>query len=463
MVQYVLKRLLWLLPTLWFICSLVFFLSKAVPGTCLDWQRGEFGQSISGAPVNSSRRTIQPLVPLFYFSVRSGAEPDTLYRINPETHQFFFKRLALSSGNGPAVSAFYQTLTSLQSNLAQLPEVTVFDKQRFSYQLESIFNLSDTKLIQQALLRLKNQAIARKYPEVYIQKIKVGQQQFKNISNQVNLSGVLIPAVTWHGFNNEYHLWFKNFVRGNLGLSCRNQLSVNQVIAESFGNTFFIYVLSLGLIFFLASELSIWLSKAAQFKSRQIVLTILYSLDSVPLFIIALTLITLLASTSYLNLFPAFGLGPDAIPGVPAYLNWLYQLPYLALPVISLTLASLPQVTGQIYQAIQQLQQRDFVLTAKAKGLPERIVLRRHVWRNALLPVITLFTGFLPALITGAVIIEIIFAIPGMGSLLHQTVQTRDFPVLMGIVLYLGLIKVIAHIIADILYFLADPRIRIQA
>ncbi|RDC65378.1 ABC transporter permease [Adhaeribacter pallidiroseus] len=461
MVQYALKRLLWLIPTLWLICSLVFFLSKAVPGTCLDWQRGEFGQSMSRGLVNNSR-TIQPIKPLFYFSVRSKAEPDTLYRMQPVTHRAFLKRLALLNANWPSVAAFYQTLTLLQNSLVQLPVVTTADKQVLSYQLESVFSLSNKHVIQQALLRIENQAIARHYPKAYIQKIKVGQQQFKNITAQVTVSGVLIPVVAWHGFDNEYHLWFKNFIRGNLGISCRNQLPVNQVIAESFANTFFISVLSLGLIFFLAVELSIWLSKAAQFHSRQIVLAVLYSLDSVPLFIIALTLITLLASTSYLNLFPVFGLGPAAIPDEPTYVTWLYQLPYLALPIISLTLASLPHVTGQIYQAIQQLQQRDFVLTAKAKGLSERVVLRRHVWRNALLPVITLFTGFLPALITGAVIIEIIFAIPGMGNLLHQTVQTRDFPVLTGIVLYLGLIKVVAHIIADILYFLADPRIRIQ-
>ncbi len=461
MVQYVLKRLLWLIPTLWLICSLVFFLSKAVPGTCLDWQRGEFGQSMSRAPVNNSR-AVRPIRPLFYFSVRSAAEPDTLYRVQPEAHQAFLKNLVLTSGNWPAVSAFYQTLVMLQKELVPLPEITTADKQQLNYQLASLFNLSDKLAMQQTLLRIENQIKARPYPGAYVQKVKVGQQQFKNIANQVNWSGVLSPVVAWHGLNNEYHGWFKNFVRGNWGISCRNQLPVNQVIAEAFANTFVITVFSFGFIFFLAAELSIWLSKAAQVKSRQIILSILYSLDSVPLFIIALSLITLLASTSYLSFFPAFGLGPTTVPGVPTYLQWLYQLPYLALPVISLTLASLPHVTGQIYQAMQQLQQRDFVLTAKAKGLPERAILRRHVWRNALLPVITLFTGFLPALITGAVIIEVIFAIPGMGSLLHQTVQTRDFPVLMGIVLYLGLIKVAAHVITDILYFLADPRIRIQ-
>ncbi|MDQ4139488.1 MAG: ABC transporter permease, partial [Bacteroidota bacterium] len=109
------------------------------------------------------------------------------------------------------------------------------------------------------------------------------------------------------------------------------------------------------------------------------------------------------------------------------------------------------------------LQHRDFILTAKAKGLSEKMVLRRHVLRNALLPVITLFTGFLPALVTGAVVIENIFSIPGMGRLLVLTVNARDFPVLLGIVLYLGLIKIGANILADVLYFLADPRIRVQS
>ncbi len=463
MLRYVLKRLLLLLPTLWIICSLVFLLSKAVPGTCLDWQLGEVGQTLRGLGTNNGTTAAEPILPLFYFSLRSGAEPDTLYRVQPESNRLFLKNLVLTYGNWPAIAAFYHTLTALQKELPGVLQVAAANKQQLTRQFQVIFSSSEEKSIRQALLQVKSQAIRQQFPASFNRQIEFGLQQLQAITQQAQPVRILIPAITWHGVNNQYHSWLKTFIQGDLGVSCLDQEPVNKIIAEAFANTFIITGLSLGLIFFLALELSIWLSKSAQFKRRRVVLALLYALDSVPLFITALALLTLFASSTYLNIFPVYGSGLDAAVGVPNYLAWIYRLPYFALPVISLTLANLPYVTGQAYQAVQQLQLRDFVLTAKAKGLSERVVLRRHVWRNAWLPIITLFTGFLPALVTGTVVIEIIYAIPGMGNLLNQAVLARNYPVLMGIVLYLGLIKMASHILADVLYYLADPRIRVPA
>ncbi|QMU30642.1 ABC transporter permease [Adhaeribacter radiodurans] len=463
MLRYVLKRLLLVLPTLWIICSLVFILSKVVPGTCQDWQQGEIGQTLDQVESPGRTNNPEPIVPLFYFSIRSQAEPDTLYRVQPETHRLFLKSLILTYGNWPAIATFYHTLAALEKQLSQIPQLAIPGKQHLTQQLESVFKLTGANQIRQTLVNVEQEARRQLLPIYFISQVKLGQQQVKIIQQQAQPASHLLPAFTWHGTKNQYHAWLKNFILGDLGVSCRDQVPVNEKIAEAFTNTFFITVLSLGLIFFLAFELSIWLSKASQFKWRSVFLTILYALDSVPLFIIALVLLTFFASSAYLPLFPTYGSGRNLAAGIPKIVAWIYQLPYFILPVMSLTLASLPYVTGQIYQAVQHLQQRDFILTARAKGLSERVVLRRHVLRNALLPVITLFTGFLPAVITGAAVIENIYSIPGMGLLLVGTVQARDFPVLTGIVLYLGLIKIGAHILADVFYFLADPRIRVQA
>ncbi|PSR54860.1 hypothetical protein AHMF7605_15790 [Adhaeribacter arboris] len=461
MLRYVLKRLLLVLPTLWIICSLVFLLSKTVSGTCQDWQQGEIGQTFSRLEPARSSNNLEPIVPLFYFSLRSSAEPDTLFRVQPESHRLFLKSFVLTSGNWAAIAAFYQALTTLQKRLQLMPETALTNKQELKQQLESVFTLTEAKQMQQTLEQVERQAKRQQLPTHFIRQLTFAQHQLKNI--QAQPVRALIPALTWHGSNNQYYLWLKAFILGDLGVSCRDQISVNDKIAEAFSNTFFITVLSLGLLFFLAFEISIWLNKASQNKWRRFTLGILYALDSVPLFIMALALLTLLASDAYFNIFPPYGSGRIVASETPSYVTWIYQLPYLALPVISLTIANLPYVTGQIHQAVQQLQNREFILTAKAKGLSESVVLRRHVLRNALLPVITLFTGFLPALVTGSAVIENIFSIPGMGRLLVETVLARDFPVLMGIVLYLGFIKISANILADGFYFLADPRIRVPS
>jgi peptide/nickel transport system permease protein len=103
---------------------------------------------------------------------------------------------------------------------------------------------------------------------------------------------------------------------------------------------------------------------------------------------------------------------------------------------------------------------QDFITTARAKGLSERVVIWKHALRNALLPVITLLGFSLPGLIGGSVIFETIFAIPGMGQLFYQGVMARDYPLVMGILVIGALLTLIGNLLADICYGLADPRIR---
>jgi len=103
---------------------------------------------------------------------------------------------------------------------------------------------------------------------------------------------------------------------------------------------------------------------------------------------------------------------------------------------------------------------QDYVQTARAKGLPEQVVIGKHALRNALLPVVTILGLSLPSLIGGSVIIESIFAIPGMGQLMVQSVFSRDYPVIMGNLVIVATLTLLANLLADIAYGLVDPRIR---
>jgi peptide/nickel transport system permease protein len=105
---------------------------------------------------------------------------------------------------------------------------------------------------------------------------------------------------------------------------------------------------------------------------------------------------------------------------------------------------------------------QDYIMTARAKGLSERDVIYRHALRNALLPAITILGLSIPGLIGGAVIFETIFAIPGMGQLLFMSVMARDYPTIMGILLFSAILTLLGNLIADVSYALADPRIRIS-
>ena len=103
---------------------------------------------------------------------------------------------------------------------------------------------------------------------------------------------------------------------------------------------------------------------------------------------------------------------------------------------------------------------QDYIITARAKGLPERLVIYRHALRNALLPVITFLGLSVPGLIGGSVIFESIFAIPGMGKLFYDGVMARDYPLVMGILVIGAVLTLVGNLLADVAYAVADPRIR---
>jgi peptide/nickel transport system permease protein len=105
---------------------------------------------------------------------------------------------------------------------------------------------------------------------------------------------------------------------------------------------------------------------------------------------------------------------------------------------------------------------QDFVRTARAKGLPNRLVVFRHALRNALIPIITIFALELPGIIAGAVIIESIFSLPGMGQLMFQSLDTKDTPVIMGITFMAAIVTLLSYLAADILYVVVDPRITFE-
>ncbi|MCE1227509.1 MAG: ABC transporter permease [Geobacteraceae bacterium] len=146
--------------------------------------------------------------------------------------------------------------------------------------------------------------------------------------------------------------------------------------------------------------------------------------------------------------------------------SWLGRLwdltKHLILPICVASFGSFAGVSRYMRSAMLQVISQDYITTARAKGLSERVVIWKHALRNALLPLITLLGFSIPGLIGGSVIFETIFAIPGMGQLFYQGVMSRDYPMVMGILVIGAFLTLLGNLIADISYALADPRIRQQ-
>ena len=182
---------------------------------------------------------------------------------------------------------------------------------------------------------------------------------------------------------------------------------------------------------------------------------LLFGLYSLPSFWAALLLQALFCVK--LQWLPLYGVASDSAPG--GWAGFLDRTAHLALPVTCLTYGSLAFYARLVRASVAEARTSDYVLAARARGLTRRQALWRHAFRNALLPLITVLGLVLPGLLSGSVIIERIFAWPGLGRYAFQAVITNDFPAIMGITFVIGIMYVLVNLVVDLLYGWLDPRI----
>jgi peptide/nickel transport system permease protein len=177
-----------------------------------------------------------------------------------------------------------------------------------------------------------------------------------------------------------------------------------------------------------------------------------------------------LANQQYLGWFPVSGLHDSAadamtfLPHTDAAGAWhrgylLDTAWHVALPVLCLVYASFAVLSKQTRASMLDNFNADYVRTAKAKGVPRKDVVLRHVFRNSLLPLITMFVGVFPAMLAGSVVIERIFTVPGMGSLILEAIDLRDREIILANTFMVACVNLLALLLADILYAAADPRV----
>ncbi|HQP55572.1 MAG TPA: ABC transporter permease, partial [Syntrophorhabdus sp.] len=163
----------------------------------------------------------------------------------------------------------------------------------------------------------------------------------------------------------------------------------------------------------------------------------------------------------YLELLPISGLKSFNYSEMTPLEKLWDLMSHLILPIGISAFGGLAGISRYMKNSLLEVLRQEYITTARAKGLPEHIVIRKHALRNALLPVITILGLSVPGLIGGSVIFESIFSIPGMGQLFYMSVMARDYPTIMGILVIGAFLTLIGNLLADIMYGVADPRIRI--
>jgi peptide/nickel transport system permease protein len=254
-------------------------------------------------------------------------------------------------------------------------------------------------------------------------------------------------------------LYMYNVLQGDLGISYRYLEPVSKLILERIPTTLMITVPSIILGFIIGTLLATISANRAGSILDSFLSTFAMVFHSVPLFWLGIVLINVFSVN--LKLVPATGMVSAQLMGkTGSFEYYLDIVKHAILPVTTLTLGVFPAYFRLTKSVVMDQLTEDYVLTLQAMGLPKFKILYKHVLRNALLPAITLLGLQLGFAFAGAAIIENVFAWPGIGGLMLNAISARDYPLIMGIFLFVTTMVIVANILVDIVYGYLDPRIR---
>ena len=256
----------------------------------------------------------------------------------------------------------------------------------------------------------------------------------------------------------QYGRWIKDFVQGDFGKSTRYKIPVSELIIQKIPNTLFLALVSLVITYILAFAMGMYAGRKPYTLGDNLIAVFNYAGLAIPSFVAGVFAIYFFAFG--LDWFPFAGsVDIEISKGTPAY--WLSKIHHVFLPAVVLGIFATAQYTQFLRNDLIENSRRDFVRTARAKGTPMSRIYNVHILRNSIIPLIT-FLGFdIASLLGGAIIIEKIFTYPGIGLLFLDSVGNRDIPTMMAITMMLSFLVLFGNLLADILYGVVDPRIRL--
>lgn len=414
-------------------------------------------------------------LPVFYLKITHLADIDTLQCIPSSTDRKFIQQLLLRNGNAFAVMHYYQALKEwifYHTNSLQNSNDTIYSKlsQNILASSVSLLNTWDIEMIQTQLKNIQHLVYSSAANEELKQKYSQLQTAFETMITRAQPWKTWIPSVRFYA-NNRFHRWLfgdrktnKGIMRGDFGYSWYNQRAVLPYLLPKLGWSALLTFISVCLAYLAAVPLGLLAAQKHHSIFDKLLQFLLMSLFSIPSFLASILLLRLFSNPDVFNWFPTNGIAPTGgfQPEHGFFYRIIQTLPYLVLPIIAYSYGAVVFLTKLTREQLLQEEKKAYAITAFAKGLTKKLVFQRHLLRNSLLPLITVFSQVFPAAVAGSVVIESIFAIPGMGLETLQAVYQLNYPILAAILVISGLFTITGYLIADILYVWADPRIRFE-
>ena len=270
--------------------------------------------------------------------------------------------------------------------------------------------------------------------------------------------GIITGYLRWWGLAPDYSGQLNGLLQGNFGISFKYKEPVLNVIKDNMGVSFFIALIATFFEFMIAVPLGIT-AATHQYSFRDYVVTILVMVGiSLPSFFFGQVLKSILALE--LGWFPASG-WIDATQTLSAGQLLLDYARYAFIPILTVVILSIGGRMRMTRTNMLEVLNSDYIRTARAKGLKERVVIYKHAFRNTLIPLVTSLAGLLPSLFSGAIITAQVFALPGIGNIAFQAMSAGDIPFIMGYNMFLAILSVLGVLLADLMYAVVDPRVKL--
>lgn len=487
MLRYILRRILIFIPTLIVITLLGFVISVNAPGDPVERMvvAAQSGGEVGSQTVNQIeqkkfwRKKLGLDLPIFYFSLTSLSHPDTLYKVYDKNEKEALERLISRFGNWFEIQDYYKSINEFYQSqiLFKLDTNTLknYDKyavvetlNQIKFEATALKSSYEENVIEAKFNKINLLLTYYPFLAKFQKPFNLVEFKYLKIKNTKTIWKNYIPKIVFYK-QNQYHRWLfgdggqfsKGLIRGDFGTSYVTKQPISDVIFSKIGWSMFFAFLSILLAYLVSIPIGVKAATKRGSRFDKVSSIVLFMLYSMPSFWLATLLLMTFANTDVLNIFPASGVKPAT--GYPEAAGLFEKIklsfPYIILPLICYTYSSFAFLSRTMRVSMIEIVGQDYIRTAHAKGLSQKVVMWKHAFRNSLLPIITVFANIFPAAIGGSVILETIFTIPGMGSESIFAIQNNNYPMIIAVLTISGFLTLLGYLISDILYAIVDPRI----
>lgn len=440
MFRYVVKRLFLFIPTLFLVSCLTFILSKQVPADqvaiLLQIQGIDDSDNNWEQEYKALSEKMNQNLPAFYFSIQPN------YYFSPQDGEYsiyeqrFIEKLSAKKYSKPYIKELLQLTRKIPENTR-----------------EKLLATTSLSLLQSKAIALQNE-IEPSITEALMNTI--AQKEASKIKWHY-------PKIRYQGVNNQYHRWITSILKGDFGVSLLDTRPVTDKLWDAMKWSILLVGLNIFFSILLAFPIGVYNGMNPKSRFDTISNGILFAFYATPKFWLATLFIIFFTSAEYgawTNIFPSVGLW-DSVKNESILSILAQSWHLLILPTLILVIPDAAYLARLIRSSIQEESNKEYIKTAKSKGMSLFNITKKHILPNSLIPTISLIVGVLPGAIASTLVIEVIFNIPGIGRLMYVSIENADWAMIYPIVLIISVLAVVIFLLGDLLMAYLNPKIKL--